>query len=178
MKGPNLYYESVWKLYSHWKHTEKSWIWGSGRRGEEVLASLWWCLRFNRRTTAAVMDVETHQIVRAGMTFPPRSGRGQTWTNPQKVEDWGLRFCHYLPNSHVLISSDNQWWKDPACCPKLENRQQFYLTKNFLRSLSLLDQIQQSTKGSDLFFIIYSMMAFPTQPLPEECKKTFISLGN
>lgn len=78
MEGLDLYCESVWRLYSLWKHREKRWIWGSGRLGQEVLASLWWCLRFNRRTTAAVTDVETHQIIRAGVTFPPRSGRPPT----------------------------------------------------------------------------------------------------
>lgn len=38
--------------------------------GEAVLASLWWCLRFNRWTTAAVMDGEARQIVFTGMTSP------------------------------------------------------------------------------------------------------------
>lgn len=33
---------------------------GSGRPGLVVLASSGWCLRFNRWTTAAVMNVETH----------------------------------------------------------------------------------------------------------------------
>lgn len=70
MEGPDLYCESVWRLYSLWKHREKRWIWGSGRLGQELLASLWWCLRFNRRTTAAVTDVETHQIISAGVTPP------------------------------------------------------------------------------------------------------------
>lgn len=80
MEGPYLNCASVWRLYSLWKHQERTSIWGSGRLGEEVLASLWWCIRFNRRTTAAVTDDGTHQIVITGMTFPPRSR--QAPTNP------------------------------------------------------------------------------------------------
>lgn len=33
----------------------------TGRRGEEMPASSGWCFRFNRRTTAAVMDVQTRR---------------------------------------------------------------------------------------------------------------------
>lgn len=66
-------------LYSPRKHREERWIWGSGRPSEEVLASSWWCLRFNRRTTVVVMDAETHQIIRAGMTFSP------CWDESQQV---------------------------------------------------------------------------------------------
>lgn len=61
MRGPDL--------YCLWKHRDKRWKRGSGRLGEEEVVSLRWYLRFNRWTTAAVMDVEKHQIIIAGVSL-------------------------------------------------------------------------------------------------------------
>lgn len=73
------------------------------------------------------MDVETHQIVRAGMTFPPRSGRVRT--NPHIHTGQNRLFCHYLPKSYVQATRDGKIQH------VARDSQQFDLTKNFLRSL-------------------------------------------
>lgn len=44
MKGPDIYCKSARVIYSHWNNRGERRLWGSGRRTQDLLASLGWSL--------------------------------------------------------------------------------------------------------------------------------------